>query len=443
MSTSARDDVAVARRVRGRSTRRARRRCRRRASRRCRARRAPRRTRGSAGRCRSARPRRRRRCAGSSCSRRRRRPGPQRDAARRRRRRGAGRRARPRGSAPSGVAPPGARGSRCRWRAASTAAAGLMRATTMVHGARAPRRRRAAIADSPPVPTQVMRGSRRNHMRWRAREGAGAADDEVGARLRARSRSRRGGGRASPGSRWPGSRRPRQPGRRAVERADLVDEARVEHRGERVPRCGRACSARGSHTPIMRTGEPRAAPNWSSAGAERRERLAGEAGSPRARARCGGGCAARCGPRRPDRAPRARGTRGAAPRPRRSRPRARPAAARSSPGNRRSSTTAAHVQPGAADEQRAVAARLDVGERGARAGLGARDRPVVAGVGDVDEVVRHRGLLGRASAWRCRCPCPGTPASSRATRSRRRRAPRASANASADLPDAVGPTSAR
>ena len=53
-----------------------------------------------------------------------------------------------------------------------------------------------------------------------------------------------------------------------------------------------------------------------------------------------------------------------------------------------------HVEPGAADEQRALAARLDVGDRGARLLLEARDRPLLARVGDVDQVVRHRGPLG-------------------------------------------------
>ena len=53
-----------------------------------------------------------------------------------------------------------------------------------------------------------------------------------------------------------------------------------------------------------------------------------------------------------------------------------------------------HVQAGAADEQRPLAARLDVGDRGARRVLEARDRPVLGRVGDVDQVVRHRGPLG-------------------------------------------------
>ena len=54
-----------------------------------------------------------------------------------------------------------------------------------------------------------------------------------------------------------------------------------------------------------------------------------------------------------------------------------------------------HVQAGAADEQRPLAARLDVGDRGARRVLEARDRPLVGRVGDVDQVVRDRGLLAR------------------------------------------------
>ena len=51
------------------------------------------------------------------------------------------------------------------------------------------------------------------------------------------------------------------------------------------------------------------------------------------------------------------------------------------------------VQAGAADEQRALAARLDVGNRVARRDLEARHRPVFRRVGDVDQVVRDRGSL--------------------------------------------------
>ena len=74
----------------------------------------------------------------------------------------------------------------------------------------------------------------------------------------------------------------------------------------------------------------------------------------------------------------------------------------------------AHVEAGPADEQRAPAAGLDVAQRRARRGLRAGDRPVVVGVGDVDEVVGTRRRARPASASPCRCPCPGTPASSRA-----------------------------
>ena len=48
-----------------------------------------------------------------------------------------------------------------------------------------------------------------------------------------------------------------------------------------------------------------------------------------------------------------------------------------------------------------------------------------------------------AWAWRCRCRGPGTPASSRARRAPRRPRRRANSSATADLPEAVGPTSAR
>src|SRR5689334_1165767 len=55
-----------------------------------------------------------------------------------------------------------------------------------------------------------------------------------------------------------------------------------------------------------------------------------------------------------------------------------------------------HVEAGSADEERTAAARLDVRDRGARRSLGAGDRPVLPRIGDVDEMVRHRGaLLGR------------------------------------------------
>ncbi len=79
------------------------------------------------------------------------------------------------------------------------------------------------------------------------------------------------------------------------------------------------------------------------------------------------------------------------------------------------------VQAGAAHEQRPLPSALDVGDRGAGLGLEARHRPLLVGVGHVDQVVRDLGALGRPPAWRCRCRGRGRPASSRSTRSRRRR----------------------
>ena len=77
-------------------------------------------------------------------------------------------------------------------------------------------------------------------------------------------------------------------------------------------------------------------------------------------------------------------------------------------------------------------------------GLERGDRPVLVGVDDVDQVVGHLGLLGRRWAWRCRCRCPRYTCIEStdddldvAERAGRLAAP------SADLPDAVGPTSAR
>ena len=53
----------------------------------------------------------------------------------------------------------------------------------------------------------------------------------------------------------------------------------------------------------------------------------------------------------------------------------------------------AHVETGAADEQRAVAAGLDCRDRGASLRLEPGHRPLVEGIRDVDHVVRHRGAL--------------------------------------------------
>ena len=87
---------------------------------------------------------------------------------------------------------------------------------------------------------------------------------------------------------------------------------------------------------------------------------------------------------------------------------------------------------------------LDVGER-----LGGRPRRTAATVKRSDR--RRPGRAGGggrrparpASAWPCRCPSPGTPASSRRSRSRCPAWTWPGARASADLPEAVGPTSTR
>ena len=55
-----------------------------------------------------------------------------------------------------------------------------------------------------------------------------------------------------------------------------------------------------------------------------------------------------------------------------------------------------HIEPGPAHEQRALAARLDVGDRGPGLLLETRHRPLLTRIGDVDQVVRYQGALGDA-----------------------------------------------
>ena len=53
-----------------------------------------------------------------------------------------------------------------------------------------------------------------------------------------------------------------------------------------------------------------------------------------------------------------------------------------------------HVEAGAADEQRPLAAGGDVGDRVTRRLLEANDRPVLGRARHVDEVMRQRGAVG-------------------------------------------------
>ena len=320
--------------------------------------------------------RRRRRSAASSCSRRRRVAGPDRDepvgadAAVAVAQRATAARRRASASSPS---------SASRTRKSLPVACSLARCSAVM---RVPRRSRlrAQRARTTPArscgfraaPTQLMRGSRRNHTRWRrancrvrrtasvervverrrSRRRGSASTSLVADRLRARCATAAGalGERRAP-------RRPGPASRIARERARAMRAA--EHRRAAARRRPCATSNAGGAVVV-------------EAGTERRERPAGELRSLRARARCGAGCPARCAPRRPDRARRARAYA-------RAQALASSVAASSAARTRRILgrdrevvDDRPHVEAGAADEQRPPAARLDVGDRGARRVLGAR-----------------------------------------------------------------------
>ena len=207
----------------------------------------------------------------------------------------------------------------------------------------------------------------------------------------------------------------------AASAAHLVDEPGGAHRGEaRLRSGGRARPAR-SQTPSSVTSIAGGAVVVEP-GAERRERPAGQLDHFERAHDAPCGCPVRCAPR-PPRIDRLEPRRSTSRRGRASASASSAARVRRIGGRELEVVDdRAHVEARAADEQRPPAPRLDVGDRGARRALRRAHRPLLRRVGDVDQVVRDLGALGRASAWRCRCPCRGTPASSRARRSRRRRA---------------------
>ena len=172
---------------------------------------------------------------------------------------------------------------------------------------------------------------------------------------------------------------------------------------------------------------------------ERRERLAGEMDHLE-RARFGAGCGARCEPPRPDRGLRARGTRGAGPRPPRWRPRAR----RAGPGQRQG--CADHRSPNARrDRCRRRATRDDPAPRCRATARGPTwyGRPTSSAGSATStrwwtttERSHSLGFAVPMSIPRYTCiESSDTISTSPSSRAR--------ANASADFPDAVGPTSAR
>ena len=137
-----------------------------------------------------------------------------------------------------------------------------------------PAGRAAASHEFSGAPNQVMRGSRRNHTRWRRAKRPGAADRGVQGRVQVglvAVQVRRG----SPCTRWPGGRCATSPGgRRRGARTSSTSPA-SPHRRRTAARSGRAGSARGIHTPAICTGNTVGAV-LAEAGTERRERLPGE-----------------------------------------------------------------------------------------------------------------------------------------------------------------------
>ena len=267
----------------------------------------------------------------------------------------------------------------------------------------------ASATGSCSMSIQRTRGSRRNHRVLADGELAGAHDRS--GRPPRRASTRRRGGRAAPCSRAPGrpcatgrarrARAPRRAGRRAIiactrrsiraastgavpAQADLGDRrrrVRVEARAERAERAAAALAhLERPHDAAARwSGSIRAAATGSSVGQAGVQRLGPELG------RLGLEPGADVGP---------------LPR-------------QVEVVDRRSV-----VEPGAADEQRpAAACRRDRRARVAIGALELGDGELVRRLDEVEQVVRHRGAVGGASAWRCRCPSPGTPASSRSTTS--------------------------
>ena len=254
----------------------------------------------------------------------------------------------------------------------------------------------------------------------RPRSSVGISPVEVGQDLLVPDRLRRG------------ARQPPDPCRKSSEESSTTGRRgrgpRRRGRRRASRRTGRRCAGRarpaGSHTPTRPTSNAGGPYSASPAPNDENGRpVVSITSSARTIRRRVPGLDAR----RRERVGRGEPVVGARPARRRSRSRAR---ARRAPRGRAAGRVKPvdhrpHVQPGPADEQRPPAARLDVGDRG-RAPRSASSRTDHSSrrIGDVDEMVRNRGALGAATAWRCRCPCPGTPASSRARRSRRRRSAR-------------------
>ena len=320
------------------------------------------------------------------------------------------------------------RGSRCPGRGAWSGACGVQStaAASSVH---------EGVRRSPVVGVEPARCGGRGG----TRPAGGGRSGGCGATARSTASSsvhaRRRGGRAAPCSRAPGAAVRDSPRGRSREAPDLVEEAGRQLRRRSVRRCG----PRGRRV-------------------ERRGRRGGTAwaGGRRARAR-----SCENGRPLPSVTSRARTTRR-----RLRRLHARPAATGSSSTSRRVQRRPCpasglelgpHLgaRPGdveVVDDRPQVqpvpptsSARRPRASMSASAACGLALEPgdgeVLRRVEQVDEVVRHLGLLGRRSAWPCRCPCPGTPASSRPTRAPSVGSRRASARASADLPEAVVPTS--
>ena len=257
--------------------------------------------------------------------------------------------------------------------------------TMLAHGLQHSRSAAPRSAGFRAVPSQVMRGSRRNHLRWRR------ANWRVRAPWRPEPHPRRGfrrRPRAPPGSRWPGPRSARArrgtgaraPCASSTRPVSHVVDPRVDpggeelarqpdpehaHRERRSDRSGRA------PTPNDENGRP--VSSITSSARTMRRRLPGSMRAAAAGSRCsqlgvqrveavrlvGASVDARRGSRRPR-----RGT-GDRRRPPARRGRCRRRAARAAP-------------------------RLDVATAARAARWNCAHRPFVGRVGDVDEVVRHR-----------------------------------------------------
>ena len=283
----------------------------------------------------------------------------------------------------------------------------------------------AGVAAEPhPLAARELAGA--PHRRSKAASALGSSPSQVREHLAVADRLR---------GRWA------MPAGRAGERAHFVDEPARRASPRTAARSVRRARREAASSPTSVTGSSGGRTS-SDAGAERRERPAGRfdhferAHDPAAVVGFDRG------PRPRDRAYASARTQPRGRRRRRLRRGARHASAGPAPGISSSSTTARTYRP----VPPTSSARLPRASmrRSPRRELPGSARPTtLRRIGDVDEVVPDLGPSSSASAWRCRCPSLDTPASSRARRSRRRPWRRARSSASADLPVAVGPTSAR